>query len=209
VLVGAVAAIALASCSSDDGGDADQATDTATTLDAVDDTTPDVAPTTTFAVLPTRVTADDDEQGIGPPRPEEFGPAGMPTACLMASTEEIGEITGVTPVGGAEIEFRGVTTCWFRDAAEEKLVGIGITAADARVPPAAAFAELEAAPGATHVDGFGIDALWADSSLHVLHADALLSFEILPAVGVPDDQLQAVTEELATVALPRYAPPAE
>ncbi len=153
----------------------------------------------TLVALPT-VATDDDDQGIGPPTPDEFPPAEVPRVCLMVSLDEVTGATGVTAVSGEEGVFREVTTCFVKDEAGETLVSIA-------AGPASGFTDVASAPDARVVDGLGDGAVWTEGKLHVQIGAEVLAFKLFPAADVANAAAESVIEAIATGTLSRYAPP--
>lgn len=153
----------------------------------------------TLVALPS-VTADDDDQGIGPPQPDELSPADTPRLCLMVSIDEVADATGAQAVLAEEGTFRDVTTCYVRDAAGEKILTVA-------AGPASGFIEAESAPDALVVGGLGDGAVWTEGELRVLIGTEELTFQLFSSAGVPHADAQSVIEAIATSTLGRYVPP--
>lgn len=153
----------------------------------------------TLVALPS-VTADDDDQGIGPPRPDELSAADAPRLCLMVSVDEVAAATGAAAVLAEEGRFRNVTTCYVRDATGEKIVTVA-------AGPASGFTEAQSAPDALVVRGLGNGAVWTEGELHVLIGTEELTFRLFPSGGVPDADAQSVIEAITASTLGRYVAP--
>jgi hypothetical protein len=188
----ALLVLAIAACSSGD------AATTTTTPPAL--STPSTMAGSPVVELPT-VATDDDDQGIGPPTPDELDPsAELPRLCIMLSLEEVSAAIGVDATFCQQGVFRQVTTAFVHDAAEENVMSLA-------AGPPSEFTDALAAADARPIDGLGDRAVWSDGRLHVLVADEDLSFKLFPAAGVADSDAESVIETIAVTTLERYQPP--
>lgn len=124
----------------------------------------------------------------------------FPRVCVMAAVEDLVAGFGIEAVSGQEGVLRGIRTCLLMDSAGEKVVGVS-------VGPIERFAEAQAAPDATPVDGFGEGAVWTDNTLYVLMPEESMTFKLYPAAGVAEADTQSVIAAIAADVLSRYDPP--
>ena len=201
-----IAAVGLAACSSgDDSPDATTAASEPASSEVIGSAPVDPnAPT-----LPPQSTVDD--QSIGPPSQDEIGPPPETRACELSIAADVAALFDVEPGGSIERDRAGDLVCSLtrldEQGAEEGVGSIHIVTVEADPLPAEQFAAAAAAPGAQPVDGFGDDAVWADSVLHVMVGDEVVTLALFPPTALDDDALLAVTTEWADLAMPRYRPP--
>jgi hypothetical protein len=114
-------------------------------------------------------------------------------ACAMTSIEEVGNAIGALPVASIEHDAAGVLACSFIDGAKTEMASIAILTVESDPSPAVAFARLTASEG----DG------------NELIDGEVVTFTILPQETLENSEaVRSATLDLATLALPRFAPAA-
>ena len=103
-------------------------------------------------------------------------------------------------VGSNEGVLRGVTTCFVKDAADEKIVSLALGPPDG-------FDEAAGTSGAEPVEGLGDGAVLVDGVLHVLYEQEHMAVKLYAAAGVDDASAPAILQALAAGAIERYIPP--